>query len=151
MSSQNRVDPIEIRPESGLGGRWPMRWRPGTSVEGGSRFWPSGFRVYPILAIAHNFLKNKPNIIKVAGNYPAFCGTHIPTLTLHPPQHLLASPSSTCQPPQPMDPLKRFPAKNTKSTETADTTTLSSCRGAYEQRSVVITGAGAYTTSRGSS
>ena len=52
MSSQSRVDPFEIRPESGLGGRWPMRWRPGTSVEGGTRFWPSGFRVYPILAIA---------------------------------------------------------------------------------------------------
>ena len=52
MSSQNRVDPFEIRPESGLGGRWLMRWRPRTSVEGGSRFWPSGFRVYSILAIA---------------------------------------------------------------------------------------------------
>ena len=36
----------------GLGGRWPIRWRPGTSVEGGTRFWPSGFRVYPILAIS---------------------------------------------------------------------------------------------------
>ena len=34
MSSQNRVDPFEIRPESGLGGRWPMRCRPGSSVEG---------------------------------------------------------------------------------------------------------------------
>ena len=52
MSSQNRVDPFQIRPESGLGGRWPIRWRPGTSVEGGTRFWPSGFRVYPIMAIA---------------------------------------------------------------------------------------------------
>ena len=52
MSSQNRVDPFQIRPESGLGGRWPIRWCPGTSVEGGTRFWPSGFRVYPILAIA---------------------------------------------------------------------------------------------------
>ena len=52
MSSQNRVDPFQIRLESGLGGRWPIRWRPGTSVEGGTRFWPSGFRVYPILAIA---------------------------------------------------------------------------------------------------
>ena len=52
VSSQNRVDPFEIRPESGLGGRWPIRWRPGTSVDGGTRFWPSGFRVYPILAIA---------------------------------------------------------------------------------------------------
>ena len=40
MSSQNRADPFEIRPESGLGGRWPMRWRPGTSVKG-----------YPVLAI----------------------------------------------------------------------------------------------------
>ena len=46
------MDPFEIRPESGLGGRWPIRWRPGTSVEGGTRFWRSGFRVYPILAIA---------------------------------------------------------------------------------------------------
>ena len=51
MSSQNRVDPFQVRPESGLGGRWPIKWRPGTSVEGGTRFWPSGFRVYPILAI----------------------------------------------------------------------------------------------------
>ena len=51
MSSQNRVDPFEVWPESGLGGRWPMRWRPATSVEGGTRFWPSGFRVYPILAM----------------------------------------------------------------------------------------------------
>ena len=52
MSSQNRVDPFEIRSEPDLGGRWPMRWRPGTSVEGGTPFWPSGFRVYPIFAIA---------------------------------------------------------------------------------------------------
>ena len=52
MRSQNRVDPFEIRPESGLGGRWPIRWRPGTSVEGGTRFWPSRFRVHPSLAIA---------------------------------------------------------------------------------------------------
>ena len=52
MISLNRVDPFQIRPESGLGGRWPIRWRPGTSVEGGTWFWPSGFRVYPILAIA---------------------------------------------------------------------------------------------------
>ena len=56
MSSQNKVDPFEIRPESGLGGCWPIRWRPGTSVEGGTRFWPSGFRVFPILAIVHLFL-----------------------------------------------------------------------------------------------
>ena len=54
MSSQNRVDPFQIRPESGLGGRWPVRWCPGTNVEGGTRFWPSGFRVYAILAIALN-------------------------------------------------------------------------------------------------
>ena len=53
MSSQNRVDPFQIRPKSGLGGRWLIRWRPGTSVEGGTRFSPSGFRVYPILAIVH--------------------------------------------------------------------------------------------------
>ena len=46
------MDPFQVRPESGLGGRWPIKWRPGTSVEGGTRFWPSGFRVYPILAIA---------------------------------------------------------------------------------------------------
>ena len=52
MSNQNRVDMLQIRPESGLGGRWPRRWRPGTSVEGGTRFWRSGFRLYPILAIA---------------------------------------------------------------------------------------------------
>ena len=45
------MDPFEIQPESGLGGRWPTRWRPGTSVEGGTRFWPSGVRVYPIWAI----------------------------------------------------------------------------------------------------
>ena len=49
MSSQNRVDPFQILPETGLGGRWPKRW---TSVEGSTRLWPSGFRVYPILAIA---------------------------------------------------------------------------------------------------
>ena len=54
MSSRNRVYPFQIRPKSGLGGRWPIRWRPGTSVERGTRFWPSGFRVYPILAIALN-------------------------------------------------------------------------------------------------
>ena len=52
MSSQNREDPFEIHPESGLGGRWPIRWRPGTSVQGDTRFWPSCFRVYPISAIA---------------------------------------------------------------------------------------------------
>ena len=56
MSSQNRVDPFQIRPESGLSGRWPIRWRHGTSVEGGTRFWPLGFRVYPILAIALFFV-----------------------------------------------------------------------------------------------
>ena len=56
MSSQKRVDPFQTRPESGPGGRWPITWRPGTSVEGGTRFWPSDFRVYPILAIA--LLKN---------------------------------------------------------------------------------------------
>ena len=33
----------------GLCGRWPIRWRPGTRVEWGTQFWPSGFRVYPIL------------------------------------------------------------------------------------------------------
>ena len=38
---------------------------------------------------------NRQDSIIVAGIYPAFCGAHIPTLTL-PPQHLLASPSSTC-------------------------------------------------------
>ena len=42
------MDPFEIRPESGLSGRWPIRWRPGTSVEGGTRFWPSGFRFWPL-------------------------------------------------------------------------------------------------------
>ena len=47
------MNPFQIRTESGLGGRWPIRWRHGTSVEGGARFWSSGFRVYPILAIAH--------------------------------------------------------------------------------------------------
>ena len=52
VSSQNRVYPFQIRPKSGLGGRSPIRWRPGTNVEGGTRFWPSSFRVYPILAIA---------------------------------------------------------------------------------------------------
>ena len=53
MSSQNRGDPFQIQPESGLGGRWPIGMRPGTSVEGGTQFWPSGFRVYPILAIVN--------------------------------------------------------------------------------------------------
>ena len=53
MSSQIRVDPFQIRPESGLGGRWPIKWLPGTAVEGGTPFWPSSFRVYLILAIAH--------------------------------------------------------------------------------------------------
>ena len=57
MSSQNGVDSFEIRPESGLGGRWPIRWRPWTSVEGRTRFWPSGFRVHPI----RPFLRNKPH------------------------------------------------------------------------------------------
>ena len=52
VSSQNRVDPFQIRPGSGLGGRWPITWRPGTSVEGGTWFWPSSFPLHPILAIA---------------------------------------------------------------------------------------------------
>ena len=56
MSIQNRVDPFEIRPESGLARRWPMRWRPGTSVERGTRFWPSGFRVYtPVWPLLYNY------------------------------------------------------------------------------------------------
>ena len=65
MSSQNRVDPFEIRPESGLGGRWPMRCRPGSSVEGVpgfghqasgcTRFWPLlKKQMYVITAIYHN-------------------------------------------------------------------------------------------------
>ena len=59
MRSQIRVDPFQIRPESGLGGRWPIKWRPGTRVKGGTRFWPSGFRVYPILAIALIYFANE--------------------------------------------------------------------------------------------
>ena len=50
-----------------------------------------------------------------------------------------------------MDPLKRSPAKNTKSTETADTTTYQAGGELTNERSAVITGAGAYTPSRGSS
>ena len=34
------MDPFEIRPESGMGRRWPIRWRLGTRVEGGTRFGP---------------------------------------------------------------------------------------------------------------
>ena len=93
------------------------------------------------------FINKQNSISKVAGNYPAFCGTHTPTLPL-PPQHLLASPSSTCSPPQPMDPLKRSPAKNIKSTETADTTTYQAVGDLTNKRSVVITGGGAYDFSR---
>ena len=70
MSSQNRVDPFQIRLESGLGGRWPIRWRPGTSVEGGTRFWPSGFRVYPILAIALYILYHKVTLRDVFKEIP---------------------------------------------------------------------------------
>ena len=62
VSSQNRVYPFQIRPKSGLGGRSPIRWRPGTNVEGGTRFWSSGFRVYPILAIAHIFIHDQGTI-----------------------------------------------------------------------------------------
>ena len=43
-----------------------------------------------------------------------------------------------------MDPLKRSPAKNTKSTETADTTTYQVVGELTNEKSVVITGAGAY-------
>ena len=46
------MDSFQIRREQGRGGRSPITWRPETSVEGGTRFWPSGLRVYPILAIA---------------------------------------------------------------------------------------------------
>ena len=42
-----------------------------------------------------------------------------------------------------MDPLKRSPAKNTKSTETADTT-YQVVGELTNERSVVITGAAAY-------
>ena len=47
-----------------------------------------------------------------------------------------------------MDPLKRSPAKNTKSTETADTMTYQVVSNLTNKRSVVITGAGAYDFSR---
>ena len=73
MSSQNRVDPFQIRPESGLGGRWPIIWRPGTSVEGGTRFWPSGFRVYPILAIALFFLSIRGRAYAISLNRCDLC------------------------------------------------------------------------------
>ena len=45
--------------------------------------------------ILPDFFSTKQNSIIVARKNSAFCGTHIPTLTL-PPQHLLTSPSSTC-------------------------------------------------------
>ena len=45
------MDPFQIQPESVLGGRWPIRWRPGTGVEGGTRFLPSGFQVCRILPL----------------------------------------------------------------------------------------------------
>ena len=45
-----------------------------------------------------------------------------------------------------MDPLKRSPAKYTKSTETADTTTYQVVGEFTNKRSVVISGAGVYTT-----
>ena len=51
-SSQNLVDPFGIRPVSGLGGRWPIRRRPGTSMEESARFWPSASgcsRFWPLL------------------------------------------------------------------------------------------------------
>ena len=47
-----------------------------------------------------------------------------------------------------MEPLKRSPAKNTKSTETADTTTYQVVGELTKKRSVVITGAGAHDFSR---
>ena len=47
-----------------------------------------------------------------------------------------------------MDPLKRSLVKNTKSTETADSTTYQVFDGLTNKRSVVITGAGAYDFSR---
>ena len=68
MSSQDRVDPFQIRQESGLGGRWPLRWRPGTSVEGGTWFWPSGFRVYPFWPL----LKKNTFPIPAPGWLPTF-------------------------------------------------------------------------------
>ena len=43
-----------------------------------------------------------------------------------------------------MDSLKRSPAKNPKSTETADTTTYQVVGELTNKMSVVITGAGAY-------
>ena len=43
-----------------------------------------------------------------------------------------------------MDSLKRSPAKNTKSTETANTTTYQVVGELTNKSSVVITGAGAY-------
>ena len=43
-----------------------------------------------------------------------------------------------------MDPLKRSPAKNTKSIETADMTTYQVVGELTNKSSVVITGAGAY-------
>ena len=47
-----------------------------------------------------------------------------------------------------MDPLKGSPAKNTKSTETADTTTYQVVGELTNKRSVAVTGAGAYNFSR---
>ena len=47
-----------------------------------------------------------------------------------------------------MDSLKRSPAKNTKSTETANTTTYQVVGELTNQRGVVVTGAGAYDFSR---
>ena len=46
-----------------------------------------------------------------------------------------------------MDPLKRSPAKNTKSTETADTTTYQVVGELTNKMSVVIPRAGAYSFS----
>ena len=61
---------------------------------------------------ARVFTDKRNSSNKVACNYPTFCGTHMPTLTRPPSTFDVASPSFTSQPPQQMDPLKRFSAKN---------------------------------------
>ena len=92
---------------------------------------------------SQSFLKRTERII-VGGIYPAFVGpasllTHTPAPSRITILHLR---------PQSMDPLKGSPAKNTKSTETADTTTYQVVGELTNKRSVVITGARAYVLSR---
>ena len=98
--------------------------------------------------------------IIVAGNYPAFFGTQINPYQVHLTLHSTFShhrhpPASRpnrwtlCSVPWPRIPSRqRFPAKNTKSTETADTTTHQVVGKLTNKRSAVITGAGTYDFSR---